>query len=114
MAKDSGNLYIFKQNALLEARIEKLEKHVVDLYKLINALVEQDEYIPPNEERESPTQIDDLCKTLVTRAVLAERMGVSERTIARYSEIGLPCVRIGLRVMYDIPTVHKWIMDRNR
>lgn len=58
------------------------------------------------------TLLDDF----LPRADLAEQLGVSERTLARYENApdGLPVTTIGGRKLYRIDSVREWIAARER
>jgi hypothetical protein len=48
-------------------------------------------------------------RTFVSKRALAERYGVAERTIKTWREKGLPGVRVGREVMYDVDACDHWI-----
>jgi hypothetical protein len=48
-------------------------------------------------------------RRFLSKAALAERYGVAERTIKTWREKGLPGVRVGREVMYDVDACDRWI-----
>jgi hypothetical protein len=48
-------------------------------------------------------------RRFVSKGVLAEHYGVSERTIRTWREKGLPGCRVGREVMYEVAAVDRWI-----
>lgn len=58
----------------------------------------------------------DLLSEFVTRDELAKILGISPRTIARYSTVpnGLPSLVIGGRVRYRLSSVSKWLESREK
>lgn len=48
---------------------------------------------------------------LITKKELAEIIGVSIRTIERYHHKGLPIIKIGRTVRYDLDEVSIWIKN---
>lgn len=46
--------------------------------------------------------------TFLTRFVLATKLGVSERSLSRFEDEGLPVVYIGKLPRYDYDKVIKW------
>lgn len=49
---------------------------------------------------------------LLTKSKLAERLGISTRTISELMTEGLPCVRFGKRVQFDYDDVLSWAKGR--
>lgn len=45
----------------------------------------------------------------LSKSALAERYGVGQRTIRTWREKGLPGVRVGREVMYDVEACDRWI-----
>lgn len=45
----------------------------------------------------------------VSREKLAELLGVEPRTVKTWRSKGLPGVRVGREVMYDLEAVNRWI-----
>lgn len=45
----------------------------------------------------------------LSKRALAEQYGVNERTIKTWREKGLPGVRVGREVMYDVDACDRWI-----
>jgi hypothetical protein len=45
----------------------------------------------------------------LSKQALAARLGVDERTIKTWRSKGLPGVRVGKEVMYEITAVERWI-----
>ena len=45
----------------------------------------------------------------LSKTAIAERYGVSERTIRTWREKGCPGVRVGREVMYEVAAVDRWI-----
>ena len=53
--------------------------------------------------------ITDLLAEYIDRPSLAEGLGISTRTIARYEKRGLPSLMIGGRKLYHLEAVAKWL-----
>ena len=51
----------------------------------------------------------DVAPRHVSKRVLADRLGVEERTIRTWRSKGLPGTRVGREVMYEIAAVDRWI-----
>ena len=49
---------------------------------------------------------------LVPRAALARELGISERTLMKYAELGLPLVRVGGLVYFRAASVRAWFAER--
>ena len=49
----------------------------------------------------------------VSKAKLAERLGVNERTVKTWRSKGLPGVKVGREVMYEIAEVERWIEEQS-
>jgi excisionase family DNA binding protein len=45
----------------------------------------------------------------LSKSALAEHYGVSERTVRTWREKGLPGVRVGREVLYEVAAVDRWI-----
>jgi ribosome-binding protein aMBF1 (putative translation factor) len=45
----------------------------------------------------------------LSKAALAGRYGVAERTVKTWREKGLPGVRVGREVMYEVDACDRWI-----
>jgi hypothetical protein len=45
----------------------------------------------------------------LSKAALADRYGVAERTVKTWREKGLPGVRVGREVMYEVDACDRWI-----
>jgi len=60
------------------------------------------------------TSISDRLGDYVTDHELAEMLGVSRKTITRYSDQvdGMPYVRLGRRRLYDLGEVRRWLAER--
>lgn len=56
----------------------------------------------------------DLLDGYIERRDLAERLGVSEKTVSRYESVadGLPSVRVGARKLYRVDSVRAWLEAR--
>lgn len=52
--------------------------------------------------------------TLVSAAELAERFGVSTRTIWRYKVDGMPFTKFGWLVMFSLEECIEWVKSRNK
>lgn len=48
-------------------------------------------------------------RRFLAKKALAERYGVAERTVKTWREKGLPGVRVGREVMYDVRACDHWI-----
>jgi ribosome-binding protein aMBF1 (putative translation factor) len=48
-------------------------------------------------------------RRFLSKRALADRYGVGERTIKTWREKGLPGVRVGREVMYDVEACDRWI-----
>lgn len=51
----------------------------------------------------------DSRRRFLSKTALAEHYGVAERTVRTWREKGLPGVRVGREVMYDVEAVDRWI-----
>ena len=51
---------------------------------------------------------------LLKRAVLAQQMQRSERTIIRYERAGMPFIAVGMARLYDPEKVRAWILGHER
>lgn len=54
-------------------------------------------------------QLERPTQRFLSKRALAEHFGVSERTIKTWREKGLPGVRVGREVMYEVDTCDGWI-----
>lgn len=52
----------------------------------------------------------------LTRAELAEELGVTVATIARWHSEGCapPCTKVGKKILYRRESVQQWLMSRER
>ena len=48
-------------------------------------------------------------RRFLSKAALAEHYGVSERTVRTWREKGLPGIRVGREVMFEVEAVDRWI-----
>lgn len=51
-------------------------------------------------------------RRLMTRDELSEHLQVSQRTIGRLLDEGLPCVRLGGAVRFEVAAVMGWLSER--
>ncbi len=54
-------------------------------------------------------ELIDTRRRFLSKTALAEHYGVGERTIRTWREKGLPGVRVGREVMYEVEAVDRWI-----
>lgn len=54
-------------------------------------------------------ELIDTRRRYLSKSALAEHYGVTERTIRTWREKGLPGVRVGREVMYEIAVADRWI-----
>ena len=54
-------------------------------------------------------ELIDTRRRYLSKTALTEHYGVSERTIRTWREKGLPGVRVGREVMYEVEEVDRWI-----
>jgi hypothetical protein len=47
----------------------------------------------------------------LSRGALAEHLGLTERTIRTWRGAGMPGVKVGKTVMYDVAEVNAWISE---
>lgn len=61
-----------------------------------------------------PTNPDGLLSEWMLRTELAEVLGISPDTLARWEtrRIGPPCIRIGRKVMYRRGSVQDWMLEQ--
>lgn len=53
-------------------------------------------------------------KEYITTSELAEFLKVSRQAIYNWRKIGLPFIKIGSRIRYDLEAVNEWIADQNK
>lgn len=70
---------------------------------LINALVQK-----VTEQQQAAS-----APRYVSKERLADRLGVSERTLKTWRSRGMPGVRVGREVMYEIDAVDRWIEEQS-
>jgi phage terminase Nu1 subunit (DNA packaging protein) len=51
---------------------------------------------------------------IVDRRRLAAILGVSQRSIGNYRRMGLPCLKLGGRVLYDVAEVMTWLRGQQQ
>ncbi len=69
----------------------------------------------PNDQT-NPTATPALLDGWLTRARVAEDIGVSVDTLQRWetARTGPPCVRIGRKVLYRADAFREWLISRER
>lgn len=50
---------------------------------------------------------------MMTRKVLTQELGISQSTIIRWEKEGMPVIRIGGIVRYNLEQVKQWIAEMN-
>jgi phage terminase Nu1 subunit (DNA packaging protein) len=73
------------------------------------ALPLSDDFIAALAERVKAHVPDQPERRFLSKKALAEHYGVSERTIKTFREKGLPGVRVGREVLYDVAACDRWI-----
>jgi hypothetical protein len=68
-----------------------------------------DEFVAALAERIRVLEPAQLERRFLSKRALAGHYGVSERTVKTWREKGLPGVRVGREVMYDIAACDRWI-----
>jgi Helix-turn-helix domain len=54
-------------------------------------------------------ELVDRRRRFLSKPSLAEHYGVSERTVRTWREKGMPGIRVGREVMYEVEAVDSWI-----
>jgi hypothetical protein len=54
-------------------------------------------------------ELIDTRRRFLSKRALADRYGVNERTIRSWREKGLPGIRVGREVMYEVEVTDRWI-----
>jgi hypothetical protein len=68
-----------------------------------------DDFIAALAERVGTHVPAQLERRFLSKRAVAEHYGISERTIKTWRERGLPGVRVGREVMYDVEACDRWI-----
>lgn len=60
------------------------------------------------------TQLGAFLDGYIDKSELARQLGVSERTVDRYTDLpdGLPFVKLGRRRLFDVAQCRQWLADR--
>jgi hypothetical protein len=73
------------------------------------ALPLSDEFVAALAERVRALEPDQPQRRFLSKRALAEHYGISERTVKTFREKGLPGVRVGREVLYDVAACDRWI-----
>ncbi len=65
----------------------------------------------PTSNGSQPTSLSEF----IPLAALAQSLGVSKATVSRWrAELGLPGIRVGIKVLFHEPAVAAWLKARER
>ena len=84
---------------------ERIDRYFEVIETAVTAMVD-------DEDCRRPTPAQSPEHQLLSRALLAKRLGISSRTISELLSEGLPCVRFGKRVQFDYEDVVAWAKAR--